>query len=94
MQEKSNGSSCVSKQLIEFILSRAQPFPVECLKICLVCPVPISGPSHALCRDVASDVRGSLLASGATFTTYSITTTTLSSTYILQEVITRIAGRV
>ena len=58
VQEKSNGSSCVSKQLIEFILSRAQPFPVECLKICLVCPVPISGPSHALCRDVASDVRG------------------------------------
>lgn len=60
VQEKSNGSSCVSKQLIEFILSRAQPFPVECLKICLVCPVPISGPSHALCRDVASDVRGFL----------------------------------
>lgn len=47
MQEKSNGSSCVSKQLIEFILPRAQPFPVECLKICLVCPSPVL-PTHCV----------------------------------------------
>lgn len=32
VQEKSNSSSCVSKQLIEFILSRASSFPVKCLE--------------------------------------------------------------
>ena len=66
MQEKSNSFSCVSKQLIEFILFRAQRFPVKCLKICLVYPLPISSPSHALCRDVSSAVR-ILFHSGAVF---------------------------
>ena len=57
MPEKSNGSSWVSKQLIEFMLPRAQPFPVECLKMCLVCPSPVL-PTHCVWRDVASDIGG------------------------------------
>ena len=45
--EKSDGSSWVSKQLIEFMLPGAQPFPVECLKMCPVCPSPVL-PTHCV----------------------------------------------
>lgn len=54
VQRSQTGPSCVSKHLTEFIVSRAQPFPVKCLKGCLEPPLPISGPAHALCRDVDS----------------------------------------